>query len=65
MKVLRDPEGKLSGSDTRTCFWLAAPSEAPQHFYTVSHQHIQVNRSVFFSVGEGECMCAFICLLID
>lgn len=30
MNELRDPEGKLSGSDTGTCCQLAAPSEAPQ-----------------------------------
>lgn len=40
MNELRDPEVKLSGSDTGTC-WLAVPSEAPQHFHTDSHQHIE------------------------
>lgn len=48
MNELRDPEVKLSGSDTGTCCWLAAPSEEPQHFYTDSHQHIEVDRSVLF-----------------
>lgn len=57
MKALRESEVKLSGSDTRTCCWLTALSEAPQRFYTGSHQHIQVDGSVLLLwVKESVCV---------
>lgn len=37
MNDLRDPQVKLSGSDTGTCCRLAAPSEAPSHGLTSGH----------------------------
>ena len=37
MNDLRDPEVKLSGSDTGTCCRLAAASEAPSHRLASGH----------------------------
>ena len=52
MNDLRDPEVKLSGSDTGTCCRLAAPSEAPSHGLTSGHRSAAILLCVHLTLTD-------------